>query len=301
MRAYCVVDVFTTLPMQGNPVAVVLDAEGLSAQDMQTMARWINLSETTFVLPASDKRADYRLRIFTPVSELPFAGHPTLGSAHAVLASRRLELGEQGRLVQECGAGLIDVAVQTRQGRTEYALGLPKASFEELSDEQLHELTDILGVAFMGEWRPLIVDVGARWVIAAYEDRDRLRQLRPHLERLQRWERQTGVHGVTVYAATQEHGPRSMEVRSFAPSQGIVEDPVCGSGNGCVAAFRAKRDTSLKAPFVLESEQGWCVERRGRVSLRCDHDARIEVAGQCVTVVHGRIRGPSDDLDAGQP
>ena len=110
-RAYKVVDAFSSKPFLGNPVAVVLDAEGLATAEMQAIARWTNLSETTFLLPPTSSEADYRLRIFTPRSELPFAGHPTLGSAHAVLEAGRV-MPRGGRLVQECGVGLVRIAVE---------------------------------------------------------------------------------------------------------------------------------------------------------------------------------------------
>ncbi len=109
-RPFKQVDVFTAVPYRGNPVAVVLDGEGLSDAEMQTFANWTNLSETTFILPPSDPAADYRVRIFTPKAELPFAGHPTLGTAHAVLEAG-LASAREGRLVQQCAVGLVDLAV----------------------------------------------------------------------------------------------------------------------------------------------------------------------------------------------
>ena len=115
---YKVVDVFTFRPLLGNPVAVIMDAEGLTDDAMQAVARWTNLSETTFVLPPTTADADYRLRIFTPRSELPFAGHPTLGSAHAILEAGRVTLHEGGRLIQECGIGLVELTIEEREAQT---------------------------------------------------------------------------------------------------------------------------------------------------------------------------------------
>ena len=109
---YTVVDVFTSRPLAGNPVAVVFDADGLDTEAMQAIANWTNLSETTFVLTPTTQAADYRLRIFTPRSELPFAGHPTLGSAHAILEAGRATLRHGGRLIQQCDIGLVDVTVE---------------------------------------------------------------------------------------------------------------------------------------------------------------------------------------------
>src|SRR5690606_7382605 len=160
-RKYKVVDVFTAQPLLGNPVAVVLDADGLDGTTMQQIARWTNLSETTFVLPPTRPGADYRLRIFTPGSELPFAGHPTPGSAHAVLESERV-VPRDGRLVQECGAGLVSIAVS---GSTR-VLTLPAAQVTGLAPDDVSELEAILGAPVNRAAEPALVDVGPAWVVA---------------------------------------------------------------------------------------------------------------------------------------
>ena len=136
---------FTHEPYLGNPVAVVLDAQGLTTEQMQRIANWTNLSETTFVLAPTQPDADYRVRIFTPQSELPFAGHPTLGTAHALLEAGRIT-PKAGRLVQECEAGLIELAVTPSGGLSPViAFNLPKPSFKPLTHEQVDELASILG------------------------------------------------------------------------------------------------------------------------------------------------------------
>ena len=130
---YTVVDVFTSRPLAGNPVAVVFDADGLDAEAMQAIARWTNLSETTFILPPTTPEADYRLRIFTPRSELDFAGHPTLGSAHAFLEAGRATLREGGRLVQQCNIGLVDLTIEDGADGRQLTFALPSARIEPLS------------------------------------------------------------------------------------------------------------------------------------------------------------------------
>jgi len=151
MRAYKVVDAFSSKPFLGNPVAVVLDAEGLATAEMQAIARWTNLSETTFLLPPTSSEADYRLRIFTPRSELPFAGHPTLGSAHAVLEAGRV-MPRGGRLVQECGVGLVRIAVEGDGAERRLTLALPPAKVTALSAADVDELEAVIGIGSFARW-----------------------------------------------------------------------------------------------------------------------------------------------------
>jgi hypothetical protein len=144
-RSYKVVDVFTSRPLLGNPVAVILDADGLDTDAMQAIANWTNLSETTFVFPANSADADYSLRIFTPRSELPFAGHPTLGSAHAIVESGRAKLRQGGRFIQECKVGLVEVTVEEQGGNQQLTFALPSAKIDPLGDADIEELKVILG------------------------------------------------------------------------------------------------------------------------------------------------------------
>jgi len=139
-RSYKVVDVFTRKPLLGNPVAVILDTEGLDTAAMQAIANWTNLSETTFVLPPTSAEADYRLRIFTPRNELPFAGHPTLGSAHALLEAGRLTAGRDGRLVQQSSVGLVELTVEGIGEDRKLALALPPAKMISLTAADTAEL-----------------------------------------------------------------------------------------------------------------------------------------------------------------
>ena len=230
MRSYKVVDAFSSRPFKGNPVAVVMDAQGLSDQQMQDIAGWTNLSETTFILPATQENADYRLRIFTPHSELPFAGHPTLGSAHAALEAGLIK-AKDGYIVQECDQGLIRIAVQESKGIQTLTLDMPHAAFEPLKPEDIAELETIIGQKVLSDIPPAIVNVGAVWIVAQVADAATLLDLKPDFSRSARWERKLGVPGLSLYGASPEGSPSAIEVRSFAPSCGVDEDPVCGSGN----------------------------------------------------------------------
>lgn len=197
MHAYAVVDVFSSVPTRGNPVAVVFDADGLAAETMQQIARWTNLSETTFVLKPSTTSADYRVRIFTPGGELPFAGHPSLGTAHALLSTGRLVAKGSG-IVQECGAGLIPMSVPG------LSLRLPTPTLQPLIDEAADGADGwcaCLGVGKATLAPPWVVDVGPRWAVLAVRDRETLLRLAPDLTRLGEQDRRLGLTGWTLFAA----------------------------------------------------------------------------------------------------
>jgi PhzF family phenazine biosynthesis protein len=286
-REHKVVDVFTSVPLRGNPVAVVLDAEGLDTKTMQALAAWTNLSETTFLLPPDDPEASYRLRIFTPRGELPFAGHPTLGSAHAALESGRA-VPREGRLVQQCGVGLVSLRVVGSGGDRELSFVLPSASLIPLGDSDVAELEAILGVDVDRAAPPTIVNVGAVWIVASVSDADQLLSLEPDFSRSAAFERRLGVTGVTLFAP-KEPGGADIEVRSFASSQGVNEDPVCGSGNGSVAVFRHANGLIPPDGVRYVATQGQCLGRAGSIAVRVDADGRVELGGRCVTTVNGAI------------
>ncbi|WP_432730640.1 PhzF family phenazine biosynthesis protein [Variovorax sp. W6] len=287
-RSFKVVDVFTSRPFLGNPVAVILDAEGLDTAQMQAIAGWTNLSETTFVLPPSSSEADYRLRIFTPRNELPFAGHPTLGSAHAILEAGRVAARDGGRLIQECGIGHVELGVaQTGDGRR-LSFELPPAKLDAVGKADLSELESILGCRLKIE--PAIVNVGPVWLIAHLEDAASVVGLRPDLAKLAAFERRLGITGVTVFGPHRS-GDAAIEVRTFAPSCGVDEDPVCGSGNGSVAAFLRARGLLPAGGKDYVATQGQCVGRDGRIEASVDANGRIRIGGACITCVDGSIAG----------
>ncbi len=276
-RAFKQVDVFTSVALKGNPVAVILDAEGISSEQMQAIANWTNLSETTFVTPATEAGADYAVRIFTPKSELPFAGHPTLGTAHAVIEAGLAE-PRDGRIVQQCAVGLVEVS----QAATGLSFRLPRYSYEDAPAVDV--LAKALGDGAI-KGAPQIVNVGPRWVIAELVSADTVSQLLPDYPLLADYDRRHGTTGLTVYA---EKDDGDIIVRSFAPADGIAEDPVCGSGNAAVAAYRL-RAGQIVAGSHYTASQGQQVGRDGHVRVRID-GVDIHVGGDCVTVVEGSIR-----------
>jgi PhzF family phenazine biosynthesis protein len=275
------VDVFTDVPFKGNPVAVVHGADGLAPDEMQAIARWTNLSETTFVCAPTEPRADYLLRIFTPTAELPFAGHPTVGSAHAVLRGG-LRPKTPGALVQQCAKGLIPVRVEGERLFFE----LPEAAVRDIPAEQLAALADALGIQTRAVAASALVDVGAVWLTLQLTDADVVRGLRPDQARVAALTPR-GAAGVTVFGVEGAGGGSLFEVRSFAPAHGINEDPVCGSGNGCVAVLARRERLSAEDSYV--ARQGRSVGRDGRVEVRFGEAGAIWVGGQAVTCVEGTL------------
>lgn len=285
---YKVVDVFTSRPLMGNPVAVVLDAGRLDSEQMQAIAGWTNLSETTFVLPPTTSAADYRLRIFTPRSELPFAGHPTLGSAHAILEAGRATLRDGGQLIQECEIGLVNLKIEDSNEGRKFAFALPSARVSPLHAVDTDELAIILGCKLKPEAAPGIVNVGPIWVILPMSDAATVLKLQPDFTKLAAFERRLGVTGLTVYGRYPE-GELAIEVRTFAPSCGVEEDPVCGSGNASVAAFQWARGLIPASGMTYVAAQGRCVGRSGRVQVHINSDGQVFVGGSCITCVDGLL------------
>jgi PhzF family phenazine biosynthesis protein len=262
------VDAFTDKPFLGNPVAVVIAAEGLDTAQMQRIASWTNLSETTFLLKST--KADYRLRIFTPLKELPFAGHPTIGSAHAAMESAFVP--KKKELVQECAAGLIELSVED-DGRIFLRGPKPKTALLNIQ---------LPSIPLAPASRVLKVDVGPVWVIGEMTDARALAALKPDLTAIAEWSRSLEVTGITVFAPADD-GMSQIHVRSFAPAHAIPEDPVCGTGNLSIAEYVGNR---FGAEYI--ARQGMQMGRDGRVFIRI-RPGHVELGGHAVTGVDGTI------------
>lgn len=279
------VDVFTDVPFRGNPVAVVLDATGLDAEQMQRIAAWTNLSETTFALPSDD--CDYRLRIFTPIEELPFAGHPTIGSAHALLEAG-IVTPTDGRLRQECGAGVIELTVAD-DGAITARVPTPKVVRAE-DAEHVAALAGqwslALGASFVEDPAPALVDVGPVWLIAQIAGPEALGALSPDFSAIEALGGEGSPAGATVFAFA-EGEDAAVRVRSFAP--GIGEDPVCGSGNASVGAYLAVTGLLDRTGQSYTASQGREMGRDGRVSVVIAA-GEVSIGGHAVTVIDGEIR-----------
>src|SRR4051812_27874113 len=267
-RRFRQVDVFAAEPFGGNPLAVVLDGEGLETGEMQRIADWTNLSETTFVLAPTRAEADYRVRIFTPVAELPFAGHPTLGTCHAWLEAGGAPRGAES-VVRECGAGLVEVR--------HTGAGLAFAAPPLLRSGPVDEATVERVAAVLGVERGAIVDAqwadnGPGWIAVLLADADAVLALRPGYDP----ELDIGVAG--PYPAD---SPAAFEVRAFFPKRGfMVEDPETGSLNASLGQWLLASGRAT-APYV--AGQGTALGRTGRAHVTQDGDGRVWVAGATVT------------------
>lgn len=272
-----VVDVFTATALRGNPVAVVHDAQGLSDADMAAYARWTNLSETTFLLPPSDPGADYRLRIFTPGGELPFAGHPTLGSCHAWLAAGGVPRGDV--VVQECGVGLVRVR---RDGERLAFAAPPLRRSGEVDAATLAQVARALRVDAQAFVASAWVDNGPGWLAVMLDSREAVLALEPDFAAMKPLE--IGV--VAPWPAEGIDGERcAFEVRAFVPSLGVPEDPVTGSLNAGLAQWLIG---SGRAPSSYVASQGTALGRAGRVHVQRDGDD-IWIGGHCVRCIEGTL------------
>lgn len=273
------VDVFAPEPLSGNPVAVVHDARGLSDARMAAFARWTNLSETTFLLPPTDAAADYRVRIFTPAEELPFAGHPTLGSAHAWLRAGGVP-AVGGHVVQECGVGLVELDL----GDDTLAFAAPDLLRSgDVEEETLDRAVRSLGVGRDRVLRANWVDNGPGWLGLHLAAADDVLDLRPDFAAMTGLEIGViGAHDAGERAALSA----DYEVRAFCPGLAVPEDPVTGSLNAGLALWLTRAG---HLPPAYVARQGTVIGRDGRVRVSTDATGRVWVGGPCRTLVQGTL------------
>jgi PhzF family phenazine biosynthesis protein len=292
-RRYTQVDVFTARAGYGNPVAVVLDGDGLDDAAMQRFAAWTNLSETTFVLRPSAPDADFRLRIFTPRQELPFAGHPTVGTTHAVLQARA-DLAGRATLTLECAAGLLPVRVEGEGCARRIFVQSPRARFEEPLPMLVDGFALALGSVPKADPAPRLIDTGPRWLVGELADAAAVRALRPDFARIAALTRQCGdAVGIAVFGreARREHADdAAIVVRAFCPVDGIPEDPVTGSANAAIAALLHATGALDGIGHHYRASQGREVGRDGRVDMEIDADSGIiRMGGQCTSCIVGQL------------
>ena len=307
IRPFKQIDVFTATVYLGNPLAVVLDGTDLSSEDMQQFARWTNLSETTFVLPpsadAAANGADYRVRIFTPGGELPFAGHPTLGSCHAWLEAGGTSQADN-EIVQECQVGLVKI----RRNAGRLAFAAPPLQRSNPSPTLLAQVAAALGLKASQIVTAQLLDNGPVWLGLLLDSADTVLQLTPDHQVLKNLGQKVGVaHVEYAQAATtliarsnreaRAFGPRPapsseveptdhIEVRAFAAPIGIPEDPVTGSLNASLAQWLI---ADGHAPSAYVASQGTCLGRAGRVHISQDEAGQVWVGGDSVTCINGEV------------
>ena len=295
-RPFAQIDVFTAAPGYGNPVAVVLDGAGLDDAAMQRFARWTNLSETTFVLPPTDPAADYALRIFTPGGELPFAGHPTLGSCFAWLAAGG-QPKSADRIVQQCAKGLIPI----RRDGERLAFAAPPSVRSDPAPALLADIAQALGVEPTPIVRAQRLDNGPVWLTLQLDSADTVLALEPDHARLAALGQKVGVIGVYPAPSAIELVSRSsrearafgapppaplIEVRAFAAPVGVPEDPVTGSLNASLAQWLIE---SGEMPLRYIAAQGTALGRAGRVHVERDAAGQVWIGGDCVGVIQGQV------------
>ena len=278
-RRFAQVDVFTAMPLLGNALAVVIDGEGLSDGAMASFARWTNLSETTFLLPPTEAGADYRVRIFTPGGELPFAGHPTLGSAHCWLAAGGVPQ-RKGELVQQCQIGLVRIRRSGSPGRERLAFAAPPLLRSGPVEPELHAQVlralrlpaeDVLDVVW--------VDNGPQWIAARLRNATAVTALAPDFDAM-------GELKLGVVGAHPSGSPQQFEVRAFVPQLGVPEDPVTGSLNAGLALWL--QGAGL-APERYVAAQGAALRRAGRIHVQRD-GADTWIGGDVTPLIEGHVK-----------
>lgn len=301
-RAFKQVDVFTPTPYFGNPLAVVMDGSGLDDAAMQRFAKWTNLSETTFLLPPTDASADYSVRIFTPGGELPFAGHPTLGSCHSWL-----EAGGQPHskdfIVQECKVGLVRIRRET--GTKRLAFAAPALNRSAPSPALLAQVAGALGLKASSIQAAQCLDNGPLWLGLLLDSPETVLQLAPDHKALVKLGTKVGAvarypHEETApliarvnreakaFAASASAAAVSpdFEVRAFAAPIGVDEDPVTGSLNASLAQWLIAEG---HAPERYTASQGVCLGRAGQVHIERDATGQVWVGGESVTCIDGSV------------
>ena len=286
-RPFMLCDVFSERVGAGNGLAVVFDGADLSTEQMQAFAAYINQSETTFVLPVSTPDASYRIRIFTPVSELPFAGHPSVGSAHAVLEAG-LAQAKNGELVQECAAGLLPMRVQGEGANRVISVRAPHGKHMATSDAAKALLPAAMQGMRLGELAPALINNGPLWWCVPLADEAAVRTLQPAQADIAALNLATQSVGLAVFAKA-DAGDYQLVVRAFCPADNIPEDPVTGSANAAIAAYLHQCGALAAIGNPYTASQGRELGRDGLVQVRVDDEGEVWIGGKTQTVVRGSL------------
>jgi PhzF family phenazine biosynthesis protein len=294
MLRFLQLDVFTHRAGGGNPLGVVFGAAHWSTLQMQAFAAWTDLVETTFVMPASLPGADYRLRIFSPSKEIPFAGHPTIGSAHAVLetgfASRNTK-NTADLLVQECAVGLLPIRTEFRAGRRELYVQAPLAKVLKTGLDAHPMLINVLEDMPLGKIAPAFVDGGRRWWVAEIGSEAALRAWRPDHASIAVLAKSSESMGLCAYARAPSNqlGGYDLVVRAFPAGVGIEEDPASGAANGLLAAVIEQLEPGGSLAGGYRVSQGREIGHDATLNIRYE-EGRVWVGGETQTVVDGSLR-----------
>jgi len=283
---YLHLDVFAATLGGGNHLGVVIGADGWSDQAMQRFARWTALVETTFLLPPTDPKASYRVRIFTPYKEIPFAGHPSIGSAHAVLACGLAETRD-GLLWQECGAGVLPIRVEGNGPGRELLLQSPGERVLDTGPAAHPLLPAALSGIELGTLPPALVDGGRRWWLAEVADEASLRAWQPDHAAIGALAQASDSMGLCAFARS-GHPDYQLVVRALPAGVGIVEDPASGAANGLIAAYIVHAEPHGLLARGYQVSQGREIGHDARLIVRIDGTS-IWVGGRSHTVVDGTL------------
>jgi len=286
-RRYVQLDVFADRPGAGNPLAVVLDADGLDDATMQAIARWTRLPETTFVFPATSAEASYGLRIFSPRREVPFAGHPSVGTAHAVLDAG-IAAPRDGLLVQEGIAGLLPLRVEGSGMARTVAVRTPRARVAEIAGDGDPRLVDVLRGLPLGDLPPALMDGGRRWWLAEVADEAALRAADPDWNAIATLAERTASMGLCVFARSDDP-VYYLAVRAWVGAPAQFEDAASGAANATLAAWLASQDALPSADGFYRISQGREVGHDAIIELQVDDEGEVWSGGRACTVVKGQI------------
>jgi PhzF family phenazine biosynthesis protein len=279
---YQQLDVFPASHGGGNPLGVVIDAQVFTAADMQRFAAWTNLVETTFLLPPDDERASYRVRIFTPTREIAFAGHPSIGSAHAALDTRFAKAID-GRLIQQCGAGLLPIRIEGLHERRELFVQAPRATDVTAEARGAELVRKVVSDRALGALPPALINGGRRWWVAEFADESAVRKWNPDHAAIGELAKVDDCLGLCVFARC-ARSSFQLVVRAFPAGVGIVEDPASGAANGLIAAWIAMSEPDGALAHGYRVSQGREMGHDAAISLRIDSDGTVWVGGRTHTV-----------------
>ncbi|SFS01999.1 phenazine biosynthesis protein PhzF family [Dyella sp. OK004] len=288
---YLHLDVFAASYGGGNHLGVVTDATGWSDAQMQRFARWADLVETTFLLPPSDPKASYCVRIFTPQKEIPFAGHPSIGSAHAVLECG-LATPRDGLLWQECGAGVLPIRIEGEGATRQLLLQSPKATVEKTGSDAHPLLGAALSGIELGKLPPAYVAGGRHWWLAECADEASLRAWQPDHAAIGALARATDSLGLCAFARS-SHADYQLVVRAFPAGVGIVEDPASGAANGLIAAYIAHAEPQGPLAAGYTVSQGREIGHDASLLVHII-DGVVWIGGRTHTVIDGRLNWNGD-------
>lgn len=289
-RRYLQLDVFGDRPGAGNPLAVVLDAEGLSDETMQAIAKWTRLPETTFVFPPTQPGASYRIRMFSPRREVPFAGHPSVGTAHAVLEAG-LATPRDGLLHQEGIAGVLPLRVVGEGHARTIAVRTPQARVVEIANPQDPRLVEALRGLPLGKLPPVLMDGGRRWWLAELASEAELRNASPNWDAIAELAHASESMGVFVYARSQDP-VYYYAVRAFVGAPARFEDAASGAANATLAAWLASQGALPNPEGRYRVSQGREVGHDAIIDLQVDADGQVWSGGRACDVVRGTIDWP---------